>query len=162
RNLVRAVTRPYPGAFSHLVMKKVLFWSVAAYADRKEKGRAGTVLSADPLSISCVQGRIQVLSGQVEDGVYMSGAQLARELNLVEGMRFGPKATLQRAEARRRNVLILGVNGFIGSALSERLLESGKYVVHGMDLWSNNIQHLLNRPGFEFDEGDISIHREWL
>ena len=54
------------------------------------------------------------------------------------------------------------MNGFIGNALSERLLESGKYEVHGMDLRSNCIERLLGRPGFHFDEGDISIHREWI
>jgi len=54
------------------------------------------------------------------------------------------------------------VNGFIGSHLSERLLASGKYEVYGLDLRSNYITHLLDRPGFFFREGDISIHREWI
>ncbi|MDX1815645.1 MAG: bifunctional UDP-4-keto-pentose/UDP-xylose synthase, partial [Thermodesulfobacteriota bacterium] len=27
---------------------------------------------------------------------------------------------------------------------------------------ADHIQHLLNRPGFHFAEGDIAIHREWL
>jgi UDP-4-amino-4-deoxy-L-arabinose formyltransferase/UDP-glucuronic acid dehydrogenase (UDP-4-keto-hexauronic acid decarboxylating) len=63
---------------------------------------------------------------------------------------------------RKKKVLILGVNGFIGSALSERLLGSGTYEVHGMDLQSNYCKHLLGRPSFHFAEGDISIHREWM
>src|SRR5207302_5862201 len=53
-------------------------------------------------------------------------------------------------------------NGFIGNALSERLLRAGGYEVHGMDLNSNHIQHLVGQPGFHFDECDISIHREWI
>jgi UDP-4-amino-4-deoxy-L-arabinose formyltransferase/UDP-glucuronic acid dehydrogenase (UDP-4-keto-hexauronic acid decarboxylating) len=59
-------------------------------------------------------------------------------------------------------VLILGVNGFIGNHLSERLLESGRYEVHGMDLNAGSLQRLMDHPDFYFSEGDISIHREWI
>jgi UDP-4-amino-4-deoxy-L-arabinose formyltransferase/UDP-glucuronic acid dehydrogenase (UDP-4-keto-hexauronic acid decarboxylating) len=77
-------------------------------------------------------------------------------------MRLGPHASRKIEAARKKSVLILGVNGFIGSHLSERLLESGKYDVYGLDLRSNYISHLLDKPGFNFREGDISIHREWI
>ena len=100
--------------------------------------------------------------GQPEGGVYMSGTQVAQELGLEAGMWFGPRASSLAEALRKKRVLILGVDGFIGNALSERLLESGKYEVHGMDLQSNSIERLLDRPGFHFDEGDISIHREWI
>ena len=92
----------------------------------------------------------------------MTGVQLAAELGLVEGMCLGERAASRIEAARKKRVLILGVDGFIGNALSERLLESGKYEVHGMDLRSDYIQRLLKSPGFHFDEGDISIHREWI
>ena len=92
----------------------------------------------------------------------MSGAQLAKELHLMDGMKFGPCASSRMEAMRKKKVLILGVNGFIGNALTERLLRSGKYEVHGMDLQSNNIAELLNQPGFYFHEGDLSIHREWV
>ena len=121
----------------------------------------GTVLSVDPLLVACGQGAIEVTSAQPDKAVAVSGAQLARDLNLVGGMSLGPQATLRSAN-QRQNVLILGANGFIGSTLSERLLESGKYAVYGLDLWSNNLASLLGRPGFEFREGDIAIHREWI
>ena len=42
-------------------------------------------------------------------------------------------------------MLILGVDGFIGNALGERLLESGDYEVHGMDIRSDYLEHLLDR-----------------
>ncbi len=161
RNLVRAVTRPYPGAFSHIANEKCLFWAVSEAPYRGEKLNPGAVVSTDPLVVVCGKGAVRVDFGQAENGVYMNGAQLARELNLVEGMRFGPSSSSRIERMRKKRVLILGVNGFIGNALSERLLQSGKYEVHGMDLRSNYIQHLLDRPGFYFEEGDISIHREW-
>jgi UDP-4-amino-4-deoxy-L-arabinose formyltransferase/UDP-glucuronic acid dehydrogenase (UDP-4-keto-hexauronic acid decarboxylating) len=162
RNLVRAVSHPYPGAFSHVGETKCLFWQVT---DLPESGGAqspGTVVSTNPLVIACGQGMVQVDFGQAEGEVYMAGTQLAHELSLTKGMRFGPCITTQLEAVRKKRVLILGVDGFIGNALSERLLQSGKYEVHGMDLRSESIKRLLNKPGFYFDEGDISIHREWI
>ncbi|MGA1863980.1 MAG: bifunctional UDP-4-amino-4-deoxy-L-arabinose formyltransferase/UDP-glucuronic acid oxidase ArnA [bacterium] len=162
RNLVRAVTRPYPGAFSYVGEQKCLFWMVTRIPGREKGINPGTVISTDPLVIACGKDNVLVDFCEPERGIYMSGVQLSRELNLVEGMLFGPSKRKRMASVKRNRVLILGVNGFIGNALSERLLESGKYEVHGMDLRSSHIQQLLNMPGFYFDEGDISIHHEWL
>ena len=92
----------------------------------------------------------------------MTGSQLAAELGLAAGMRFGSCVSDRIKAQRKQSVLILGVNGFIGNALSQRLLDSGKYEVHGMDLRSNYIQHLIDEPDFHFEEGDIAIHGEWI
>jgi UDP-4-amino-4-deoxy-L-arabinose formyltransferase / UDP-glucuronic acid dehydrogenase (UDP-4-keto-hexauronic acid decarboxylating) len=162
RGLVRAVTRPFPGAFSHVGDRKCFIWMVTEVEDRGGGSRSGTILSVDPLVIACGKGAVGVDFGQAENGVYMSGSQLSAELGLLEGMSFGERASSRVEADRQKKVLILGVDGFIGNALSERLLESGKYEVHGMDLRSDYIQRLLGRPGFHFNEGDISIHREWI
>ena len=162
RNLVRAVARPYPGAYSHAGDRKCLFWNVRL-ADNPAPGKApGTIVRTDPFLIACGTGAVEVLSGQIEDGVPVSGLQLAGDLNLAPGMVFGPKASARLEAARRRSVLILGVNGFIGNALGERLLQSGRYDVHGMDLRCDYIRHLVGRTVFNFAEGDIAIHREWI
>jgi len=161
RNLVRAVTRPYPGAFSYITNKKCIFWMVSEVPHSEEELSPGTITSTDPLVAVCGKGAVRVDFGQAENGVYMNGAQLARELNLFEGTRFGPSSNSRIETMKKGHVLILGVNGFIGNALSERLLQSGKYEVHGMDIRSNYVQHLIKKPAFHFEEGDISIHREW-
>ncbi len=160
RNLVRAVTRPYPGAFSYISEDKFLLWQVQK-VDNNGSEQPGTILSTDPLVIACGKDALQVQFGQVENGVYVNGPQLAAEANLVAGMKFGEKASTVIEAGRKKHVLILGVNGFIGNALSQRLLQSGQYEVHGMDIRSNYIQHLIGKPGFHYEEGDISIHREW-
>ena len=160
RNLVRGVTRPYPGAFSYLGEKKYLFWEVAE-AKNAQKAFPGTVLSVNPLTIACGKGAITVRYAQLEGGLYSSGAQLAEECKLVEKMVF-TNSLRGSAKQQKKSVLILGVNGFIGSAVSERLLESGDYEVYGMDLRSNYISDLIGRPGFHFFEGDITINREWI
>jgi nucleoside-diphosphate-sugar epimerase len=60
------------------------------------------------------------------------------------------------------DVLILGVNGFIGSHLTEALLEKTDWAVHGMDLESDRLTSWLEHPRFRFLEGDVSINHEWI
>ncbi len=59
-------------------------------------------------------------------------------------------------------VLILGVNGFIGNALTHRILESTDWEVYGMDLSAHKLGHSIGHPRFHFVEGDIAINREWI
>jgi len=59
-------------------------------------------------------------------------------------------------------VLIVGVNGFIGNALTERILSQTPWEVYGMDLGFDRLEHSLNHPRFHFVEGDVSINREWI
>ncbi|MBU0716569.1 MAG: bifunctional UDP-4-amino-4-deoxy-L-arabinose formyltransferase/UDP-glucuronic acid oxidase ArnA [Verrucomicrobia bacterium] len=168
-NLVRAVTHPYPGAFTWAGDRKLLVWSATASASRlirqggkktKANENTGTVLTTDPLTVACSQGVVQVEQAQPEKDIVMAGAQVSAVLGLAKGTRLGAR---RQVKAKRKTaVLILGVNGFIGNALSERLLDSGRYVVHGMDLHSDKIARLLKRPDFYYDEGDISISREWI
>lgn len=163
RNLIRGVTAPYPGAFTHVGVRKVTIWS-ATELERATPERAlpGTVLSASPLTVSCGEGVLRIDSGQAERGIWSSGERLAEELGLVRGTRFGSAGENVAESARRKSVLILGVNGFIGNGLGQRLLDSGRYDVYGLDLRSDQIARLIGRPGFHFTEGDISIMREWI
>ncbi|WP_025109802.1 bifunctional UDP-4-amino-4-deoxy-L-arabinose formyltransferase/UDP-glucuronic acid oxidase ArnA [Pseudomonas sp. H1h] len=159
-NLVRAVTRPYPGAFCAVGEHKLIVWS--AEVVKGNEGQApGRVISVDPLRIACGQDSLVINAGQRNDnGLYLSGPQLANELGLVDG------SLLRGAESgrapRRTRVLILGVNGFIGNHLSERLLRDDRYEVYGLDIGSDAIERLRSHPNFHFVEGDISIHSEWI
>ena len=158
RNLVRAVTHPWSGAFTWAGERKVLIWE-ATTLPGAPGAAPGTVLSIEPLTIACGDGAMRIDAGQAEDGVWSTGGHMADELNIVDGMRLGKSAPV--AAPRKRSVLILGVNGFIGSHLSEQLL-ANDYEVYGMDLRATNIGHLVDRPGFQYVEGDISINREWV
>lgn len=60
------------------------------------------------------------------------------------------------------NILILGVNGFIGHHLSKRILESTDWHVYGMDMQSNRVEALCAHERFHFFEGDITINHEWV
>jgi UDP-4-amino-4-deoxy-L-arabinose formyltransferase/UDP-glucuronic acid dehydrogenase (UDP-4-keto-hexauronic acid decarboxylating) len=160
-NLVRAVTRPYPGAFTYSGRDRLLVWEAQA-VESPRRAVPGTILSTNPLDIACGSGALRVQFGQRDGGIYRSGPQLAEELGLVEAARLGPAAERRAAAGRKKRVLILGVNGFIGNALGRRLLDSGQYEVHGMDLNDNAIRGLESNPDFHFHEGDISIHSEWI
>ena len=162
RNLVRALSRPYPGAFSYIKDYKCILWKVTETKGSTPKAFPGTIISIAPLTIACARGNIIIDFAQNEGGLYLNGEQLCKELRLLEGMTFGPSIRNQIAKSRKKSVLILGVNGFIGNHLSERILKSEKYTVHGMDLHNSYIQHLIGEPNFFYSEGDISIHREWI
>jgi nucleoside-diphosphate-sugar epimerase len=61
-----------------------------------------------------------------------------------------------------KRVLILGVNGFIGHHLSQRILKTTDWEVYGMDMQTERISDLLDHPRFHFFEGDITINKEWI
>ncbi|HVY79923.1 MAG TPA: bifunctional UDP-4-keto-pentose/UDP-xylose synthase, partial [Steroidobacteraceae bacterium] len=59
-------------------------------------------------------------------------------------------------------VVVLGANGFIGSALTAAILRSRPWEVYGIDLSDHKLRDLPSSPRFHFVEGDISINREWV
>ncbi len=61
-----------------------------------------------------------------------------------------------------KKILILGVNGFIGHHLSQRILNTTDWEVYGMDMQSERVSDLLHNPRFHFFEGDITINKEWI
>ncbi len=162
RNLVRAVTKPYPGAFTTHRDRKLLIWAVEELHGTVPPVTPGEVSSVDPLIVGCGGGAVRIVSGQFDGGLYLSGPELARECSLSPGMLLGRADRTVDARSRKTRVLILGINGFIGNHLTERLLESGRYEVHGMDFSASSLERFMGHPDIHFSEGDISIHREWI
>lgn len=158
-NMVRAVADPWPGAFSYVGNQKFTVWSSRVHP-HASKAQPGSVISVAPLLIACGDGALEIVTGQAGDGITMQGSQLAQTLGLVQGSRLNSQPAC--AARRRTRVLILGVNGFIGNHLTERLLREDHYEVYGLDIGSDAISRFLNHPHFHFVEGDISIHSEWI
>ena len=59
-------------------------------------------------------------------------------------------------------IMILGANGFIGSALTSAILRDREWEVYGIDLSDNKLGDLPRNDRFHFVEGDITINREWV
>ncbi|HBU6572185.1 bifunctional UDP-4-amino-4-deoxy-L-arabinose formyltransferase/UDP-glucuronic acid oxidase ArnA [Citrobacter amalonaticus] len=158
-NMVRAVAAPWPGAFSYSGTQKFTIWSSRVHS-QPQTAQPGTVISVAPLLIACSEGALEVMTGQAGNGITMQGEQLAQVLGLVAGSRLNSQSLA--TSKRRTRVLILGVNGFIGNHLTERLLREDHYEIYGLDIGSDAIGRFLNHPRFHFVEGDISIHSEWI
>jgi methionyl-tRNA formyltransferase len=62
-NLIRGVTHPYPGAFTFLDGEKVLIWRAMP---KSGSGRAGEILSDQPLLVGTGSGLLEVLSLQCD------------------------------------------------------------------------------------------------
>ena len=61
-----------------------------------------------------------------------------------------------------KKVLILGVNGFIGHHLSQRIIKTTDWEVYGMDMASHRLGASAEHPRMHFFEGDITINKEWI
>src|SRR5216110_1291461 len=61
-----------------------------------------------------------------------------------------------------KRILILGVNGFIGHHLSQRVLAASDWEIYGMDMQTDRVEELLGEQRFHFFEGDITINKEWI
>ena len=59
----------------------------------------------------------------------------------------------------KKKILILGVNGFIGSHLLDSILSQKDWIVRGLDLHAN---HLPNHDRFTFVQGDMIHHQAWI
>jgi len=55
-NLIRAVTHPYPGAFTEVNGKRLFIWQAKPLA--RGEGKPGTVLSIDPLRVATGSGSL--------------------------------------------------------------------------------------------------------
>jgi methionyl-tRNA formyltransferase len=63
RDLIRAVTHPYPGAFTYWKKRKILIWK-ACLDSVPNKGSPGQIVSAGPesqLNVACGEGTLRIL-----------------------------------------------------------------------------------------------------
>ena len=80
-NLTRAVTHPYPGAFTYLDRRKLYIWK--AFPDENGvAGRPGEVISVSPLTVSSGNGLLRLMLVQLEGEDEMDGEQFARRHNV--------------------------------------------------------------------------------
>jgi methionyl-tRNA formyltransferase len=78
-NLVRAVTHPYPGAFTHWQDKRLFVWEARPLPDLARAVTPGTVVGVgEGLDVQAAGGVLRVLRVQLEGEEELSGAEWAR------------------------------------------------------------------------------------
>lgn len=78
-NLVRAVSRPFPGAFTFAGGEKFFIWK-AFPEDCPPFAEPGTILSRSPLRVMAGRGRLRIISAQREGGPEADGKAIAGEI----------------------------------------------------------------------------------
>lgn len=74
-NLIRGVTHPYPGAFTHLNGRKIVIWKAVP---AEGEGEPGKVVSVVPLLVGTGAGLLEILSLQEEENPEQGAAEYAR------------------------------------------------------------------------------------
>lgn len=61
-----------------------------------------------------------------------------------------------------KKILIIGVNGFIGSHLAENILAKTDWQMTTLDLNQDNIEHLIGNPRFDFKQANLFDSMDWI
>jgi methionyl-tRNA formyltransferase len=86
-NLVRAVTHPYPGAFTYFEGRRLYVWwaEVESSIEIGPDKERGAILSEDPLLVNTGAGALRLVTVQLEGEKEMSGEGLAAFHRLKNG-----------------------------------------------------------------------------
>jgi len=87
-NLIRALTHPFPGAFSYLRRKKLFIWSAGVFVGLDFEGdiKSGTMLIHDgKLLIKTGAGLIAPVKLQIEGGCEMFAENFVKENGIISG-----------------------------------------------------------------------------
>ena len=142
-DLVRAVAPPFPGAFTEVNGCRL------AILETRVDTRPGEVSQPKPPVCTptdgawfadCADGRRLRISRLALDGEPVTPKPRRRPWR---SSRSALAPTSQRERSHLKNVLILGVNGFIGHHLSKYILAHTDWHIYGMDLQSERVGTLL-------------------
>ena len=86
-NLIRAVTHPYPGAFTFMEGKKLFIWR-AEPVQIRHTAPSGTFISTNPLLVATDKGAIRLISVQL-NGESEASAEIFVEAHQLQGKRLG-------------------------------------------------------------------------
>lgn len=93
-NLVRAVTHPYPGAFTEFGGRKLLVWQCLPVGDESAAAPPGTITALTPEGPVLATGQDHLLlhTVQLEGEAERTGAQFARAYDLRVGETLAPRS----------------------------------------------------------------------
>lgn len=90
-NWVRALTHPYPGAFTFSGGAKILIWRAGILSETGLAGAPGTILGVGPagVDVAASEGAVRLLRAQAEGEPEVDAALLAERLGWSEGTILG-------------------------------------------------------------------------
>ncbi len=89
-NLVRALTHPYPGAFTHWQGRKLIIWEAKVASETVADHAPATIIATQPvLRVQCGEGLLEVRSVELEGEAEMAGPQWAEESGVRQGEQLG-------------------------------------------------------------------------
>lgn len=93
-NLVRAVTHPYPGAFTEFGGRRLLVWECLPVENELLSAPPGTIvrLGAEGLTVACGEDQILLRTVQLEDGAEITSDKFVRVHDLRVGDTMSPRA----------------------------------------------------------------------
>ncbi|MHB8622050.1 MAG: formyltransferase [Sulfuricaulis sp.] len=91
-NLIRAVTHPYPGAFTDVNGQRFFIWWAEPRPD--DAGRPGQVISLAPLRVAAARGCLEIASWQWRGGPEQQGAAHGLELEQMLDAELPPAISL--------------------------------------------------------------------
>jgi methionyl-tRNA formyltransferase len=86
-NLIRAVTHPYPGAFTYIGGKKLFIWK-AEPLEIAHTAQSGAIISTNPLLVATDRGALRLISVQLDGEPEISAETFINALQL-EGKHLG-------------------------------------------------------------------------
>jgi len=89
-NWIRALTKPYPGAFTFWNKKKVFLWTSKMVVHKS--GKYGEIIDNEKLIVSTGEGCLEILSVQIEEEPICSGEVFVKSNNICKGAIFDDNA----------------------------------------------------------------------
>lgn len=158
-NFIRGLSKPWPGAFSYLDNKKIIFWK-AKIINNIHDIFPGCIIHMNPFIISCKIKALKIISAQYTNYEFNNKVNI-HKLSIIKNKKFIID-THKIYRSNSKKILILGINGFIGYHITKRLLKNSNYQIYGLDLKQDLIKKFIYNSQIKFLQGNIKCCTNWI
>lgn len=161
-NFHRAVAPPCQGAWTMVGDRKFTIGRARLSAAVRLNMPLGLAVHDDTILGTCGDGQSIIIHELLENGKPVSPPTLSKLLQPPSSH----KPTTNGFSTLTKTVFILGMNGFIGHHLYQRILITTDWKIYGIDIDSHRIAKLLDSPKAQartvFKEGSIEDNWDWI
>ncbi|CAF3489567.1 unnamed protein product [Fusarium graminearum] len=161
-NLHRAVAPPYPGAWTVIDGHKLIIGKASLSQRIEPNASVGLLVRNDAILGICGDGQCIMIDELLDDNGQPVSPQALGALFQSPS----PCHQQNGISEPTKTVFILGINGFVGHHLLERILQSTNWMVFGIDIEKHRIIGLLDnaehKPRLLFREGHMETNWDWI